>query len=271
MAVTTTEELRGSRVGNPAGAWLTATRYSLIELARNRFALGLLIVFMPLWFYLLGVLIASAPVAFKYAPTGAMLQVDSHNLTLLTAGLNAITLIVGFLMFSQTRGSAAFDRRLTLCGYRQWVLMAAKLASMVVVAALVALYAALALLFFWRPVSLPLVWLGFFAAALIYGALGLFIGVVVRSEVAGFFLVIMVSLFDTFLQNPVENPLANKPALRYFPSYGPTQVMVGGGFTHGVALGGLWIALGWFVALAALGLLGFWLRTRAWNGARQVG
>lgn len=269
MAVASAEATRGQRA--ITGAWLTATRYSLIELARNRFAVGLLIVFTPLWYFMLGAMIDNAPIAFKYAPTGAMLQVNSHQLTLLSAGLNVITLIVGFLMFAQTRGGAAFDRRLILCGYRQWTLMTAKLAAMVVVAALVALYGALALLLFWRPDSLPLVWLGFFSAALIYGALGLLIGAVVRSEVAGFFLVIMVSLFDSLLQNPVENPLANKPFLRYLPSYGPTQLMVGGGFTHGVALGGLWIALGWFVALAILGLLGFWLRTRAWNGARHVG
>lgn len=246
-------------------AYLTATRYALSELARNRFALGLLVVFVPLWYFLLGALIDSAPVAFRYAGTGAFLQVNSHNLTLLTAGLNTITLIVGFLLFAQTRSSAAFDRRLVLCGYRQVTLMLAKLTAMVVAAALVALYAALALLIFWRPPSLALIWVGFFGAALIYGALGLLLGALVTSEVAGFFLIIMVSLFDTFFQNPVENPLANKPVLKYFPSYGPTQIVVGGGFTHTLTGYGVPSAALWFVALALLGLFCFWLRTRAWN------
>src|SRR6185312_9163883 len=118
-------------------AYLTATHYALSELTRNRFAMGLLIIFVPLWYYLLGALFDSATVAFKYAATGVMLQVNSHNLTLLTAGLNTITLIVGFLLFAQTRSSAAFDRRLVLCGYRQATLMLAKLTALVVVAALV--------------------------------------------------------------------------------------------------------------------------------------
>ena len=91
----------------------------------------------------------------------------------------------------------------------------------------------------------------------------------VTSEVAGFFLVIMVSLLDTVFQNPVDNPLANKPVLRYFPSYGPTQVVVGGGFTHSVTGYGLAPTAVWFVALALLGLLCFWLRTRAWNAGRH--
>ncbi|HZC07208.1 MAG TPA: hypothetical protein VE338_16355 [Ktedonobacterales bacterium] len=251
------------------GAYLTATRYSLIELARNRFAMGLLVVFVPLWYFMLGALIDNTPVAFKYAGTGALVQINSHNLTLLTAGLNTITLIVGFLLFAQTRSSAAFDRRLVLCGYRQATLMLAKLTAMIVVSALVALYAALALLLFWRPPSLPLVWLGFFGAALIYGALGLFIGAVVTSEIAGFFLIIMVSLFDTFFQNPLDNPLANKPVLRYLPSYGPTQISVGGGFTHAVTGYGLSNTAVWFVGLALLGMICFWLRTRAWNAGSR--
>jgi hypothetical protein len=251
-------------------AYLTATRYSLSELARNRFAMGLLLLFVPLWYFLLGALIDNTPVAFKYAATGALLQVNSHNLTLLTAGLNTITLIVGFMLFAQTRSGAAFDRRLVLCGYRQVTLMLAKLTGMIVVSALVALYATLALLAFWRPDSLPLVWLGFFGDALIYGALGLFIGAVVTSEIAGFFLVIMVSLLDTFFQNPVDNPLANKPSLQYFPSYGPTQIIVGGGFTHTVTGYGMGSTVVWFVGLALLGLVFFWLRTRAWNAGSRA-
>lgn len=251
-------------------AYVTATRYSLSELARNRFAMGLLIIFVPLWYYLLGALIDNIPIAFRYSGSGALIEVNSHDITLLSAGLNAITLIVGFLMFAQTRSGAAFDRRLVLCGYRQWVLMLAKLTAMLFTSALVALYAALALFLFWRPVSLPLVWIGFFAAALIYGAFGLFIGAVVTSEVAGFFLVIMISLFDTLLQNPVENPLANKPVLRYFPSYGPTQIMVGGGFIHNYTGYGLMSALVWVAGLALLGIFCFWIRTRSWNAGHRA-
>ena len=56
-----------------------------------------------------------------------------------------------------------------------------------------------------------------------YGALGLLLGVLVKDDLEGFFLIIMGSLMDTFLQNPLGNPLANRPVLEYFPSFGPTQ------------------------------------------------
>ena len=251
-------------------AYLTSLRYALIEQARNRFALGLLLVFVPLWDWLFGQLIPADPVAFKLQSTGAYLQVNGHDLTVLTSGFNAITLIVAFMIFTATRRNAAFDRRLALAGLPQTVAIAAKTTAIVVVATLVSLYATIVLQVFWRPEAFGAVWLGYLLDALTYGALGLLLGVLVSSELAGFFLIIMVSLLDTTLQAPVENPLANKDFLAGFPSYGPMQVAVSGGFGHGVPGGGVALALVWFVGFALAGLVIFWWRTHAWNPqARQ--
>jgi hypothetical protein len=70
-----------------------------------------------------------------------------------------------------------------------------------------------------------------------YAALGLLIGVLVRGDLEGFFLIIMLAMLDTFLENPVDNPLANKPILEFFPSYGPTQFAAAGTFHHQVLAG----------------------------------
>jgi hypothetical protein len=244
--------------------WLTSVRYALIEQARNRFALGLLVVFVPIWDWLFGLLIPADPVAFRLQSTGAYLQVNGHDLTVLTSGFNAITLIVAFMIFTAARRNAAFDRRLVLAGLPQPVAIAAKTAAIVVVAALVSLYATIVLQVFWRSDVFAAVWLGYFLDALIYGALGLLLGALISSELAGFFLIIMVSLMDTVLQAPVENPLANKDFLVGFPSYGPMQVAVSGGFGHGVQVGSVLLAVAWFAGFALVGLLIFWWRTRAW-------
>jgi hypothetical protein len=240
-------------------------RYALIEQARNRFALGLLVVFVPVWDWLFGSVIPAGPVAFKLQSTGAYLQVDGHDLTVLTSGFNAIALIVAFMIFAATRRNAAFDRRLVLAGLPQPVAMAAKTMAIVVASTLVSLYATLVLQAFWRPAAFGAVWLGYLLDALAYGALGFLLGVLVSSELAGFFLIIMVSLLDTTLQAPIENPLANKDFLAGFPTYGPMQVAVSGGFGHGVPDGGVVLALAWFVGFALLGLVIFWWRTRAQN------
>jgi hypothetical protein len=91
-------------------------------------------------------------------------------------------------------------------------------------------------------------------AAATYAALGLLIGVLVRGDLEGFFLIIMIAMLDTFLENPVDNPLANKPMLEFFPSYGPTQFAAAGAFHHQALAGMAVVSLAWTAVFALLGL-----------------
>ena len=128
----------------------TATRYALLEQGRNRLALGLLFVFVPLWYYIILLIAQGTTLSFKYWSTGQLLSVDGGNLTLLTAGLNAIALIIGFMFFASTERGMPFDRRLVLSSYPQAVLVLGKLIAILVVTVLVALYATLILFAFWQ-------------------------------------------------------------------------------------------------------------------------
>ena len=253
-------------IGSIGRRYLTATRYALLGQAKNRMAIILLIAFVPIWYYIIGLFsVQDMPIDFKFRITGTSLHVSSHNLSLLTAGLSAITLIVGFMLFTSTRKNRQFDQRLVLNGYPQPLLVLAKLTSLVAVAAAVSLYASSLLVVFWHPGSLPLVWLGFFCAALCYGGFGLLLGVLLRGELEGFFLIIMVSMMDTFMQNPVGNPAANLRFIEWLPSFAPTQISVAGGFTHLVPWNYMLVSLAWFVTFALLGLAIFWWKTRAWR------
>lgn len=245
--------------------YLTAARYALSEQLRNRTALLLLIVFVPLWDYLFWLVVPDLPLSFLFRATGVFIQVNGRELTLLTAGLNSITLIVGFMLFTSIRKSAQVDRRLVLCGFPQSLLILARLTALAAVALVVSCYSSLVLWAFWRPGALPLIWLGFFCAALSYGALGLLLGVLVRGELEGFFLIIMISLIDTSLQNPLGNPIANQGFLRWFPAFAPMQFSVAGGFAQTIPWTYLLSALAWPFGFALLGLVIFWWKTRAWS------
>lgn len=245
-----------------------AARYLLLEQSRNRLAVGLLLIFVPIWYLTVASIVNHDPVAFRLRAGGGTLTVDGHNLSLLTAGLNTITEIAGFTIFAATRGGLAFDRRLVLCGFPRSAAMLAKVAAITALALLVALYATAVLLGFWHGAVLPAVLLGYLCAALAYGALGLLLGVLVRNELAGFFVIIMLSLIDTFLQNPIGNPTANKAVVEFFPSYGATQISVAGAFAHGLPWAALGPALLWPLGLALLGFAVFWWRTRSARGPR---
>ena len=203
---------------------------------------------------------------------GTRLVVNGHDLTLITAGLSAITLIAGFVVFAATRRAIPFDRRLILSGYRPAALITAKTAAALAVAAAVGGYAAVVIMAFWRPAGLWSIAVAFMLAAASYAALGLLVGVLVRGDLEGFFLIIMTAMLDTFLENPVDNPLANKPILEFFPSYGPTQFAAAGAFHHQVLPAMAALSLAWTAVFALLGLAVLRLRMpryslrRTWAG-----
>ena len=232
----------------------TAIRLSLAGQLRNRFAWILLVAFVPVWYLLAGSMTSHARAVFKLRATGATLMVDGHDLILVTAGLSAITLITGFVVFAAVRRSLLFDRRLALSGYRPTALIAAKTNAALVQAIAIGAYAAAVVLLFWRPQGVWTIALAFMLGAATYAAFGLLIGVLVRGDLEGFFLIIMISLLDTFFQNPVDNPLANKPLLEFLPSYAPTQFAAAGVFHHQALVSMVALSLAWTAAFALLGL-----------------
>jgi hypothetical protein len=243
----------------------TALRFALRNQTRNRLAALLLVAFVPAWYVLMMAMTGHQRLTFKLFATGQVLSVDGGQLTLISAGLNAMAMIVGFAIFDAIRKTLAFDKRLVFSGFRQINLISAKTLSIGIIAAGVAVYAAAVLLVFWRPSIGG--WLaiaaGFTVIALTYGAFGLLLGVLVKGDLEGFFLIIMGGLMDTFLQNPLGNPLANKPVLEWFPSFGPMQFAVGGSFAHTALWGHLALGLLWAAGFALGGLVVFCIKTRS--------
>lgn len=248
-----------------------ALNFSLREQLANRFALGLLVLFVPIWYWLLGAITPSDAVPFKFGPTGVLLQVNGHKLVLLTAGLNVLAMILGFMFFHSAHKSIDFDKRLTRAGLGRIGFILAKAIALGAVTALLALYTLLILLAFWHfPNNIFEVWLGYWSVSSIYGAIGLLLGMLLNSELAGFFIIIMLSQIDTFLQVPVGNPAANKAFLKFFPSYGAEQLSTAGGFTHLFAGGELLLSLGWFVGILVVAVAIFSMRTQYRSSLRKV-
>ena len=264
MTTTTPDHAAGTCRSPAFGQLSTALRFAVRNQTRNRLAAILLVAFVPAWYALMQAMVGHQSLSFRLFATGRALNVDGGRLTLISAGLNALSLIVGFTVFDAIRKALSLDRRLVFAGYRQLTLIGAKTLSIAALALAVAVYACLVLLAFWRPD--PGAWLavvaGFAVIAVAYGALGLLLGVLVKGDLEGFFLIIMGGLMDTFLQNPLGNPLANKPLLEWFPSFGPMQFAVGGAFAHKALWRFLALGLVWASGFTAAGLLVFTIKTR---------
>jgi hypothetical protein len=239
-----------------------ATRYEIAQHARNRVALALVFAFIPVWLTLVHVIIPTGPVSFYHNVTGRAITLDADRLAMISGAMNAVTLIVGFMMFSAVRRSSDFDRRLVLAGYTRSALLVAKLAALALASAVVSLYATLVLVLFWGPELVVPFYLSLTLSGLTYGGIGILLGVLFRTDLAGMFLIIMISLVDVMVQNPIIAPSSRSGAVTLLPTYGAMQNAVGAAFTGDLSVGYFLLGLLWLLGASVIGLVVFHRRTR---------
>lgn len=95
-----------------------------------------------------------------------------------------------------------------------------------------------------------------------YGALGVVFGSVLGREVEGMFAILMISILDVALQNPLSSSGSDSSVVRLLPSYGAVQASMAAAFSSSTVTRGLVIQLLWLVAAAFAALLVFRRRTR---------
>ncbi|WP_280258251.1 hypothetical protein [Nocardia wallacei] len=243
--------------------FLIATRYGLIEHARNRFAMLLVAVFIPVFVTLAGLIITDAQVPFRLRGTGVVVHAAGNELAQISGALTAVCLIIGFMMFAATFSSGAFDRRLCMAGYPRVALGSAKVACLVMASMAVSVYATVSICSSWSPRQPIVLAAALFCDAMTYGALGVALGTMLRREVEGMFAIAMISCFDMVVQNPVASIGADSDFVRLLPSYGAMQTSTAAGFSDTTLFAGLALQLAWFTASVLVGLVAFHLRTRS--------
>lgn len=243
--------------------FVIATRYGLVEHARNRFAMLLVAVFVPILITLVRVAVTDVEVPFRLRDTGLVLRADGNELAQISGALTAVSLIIGFMMFAATFSSGAFDRRLSMAGFPRVALALAKIACLLVASMVVCAYATAVICCYWAPRQPVVLAAALFCAALTYGALGVALGALLRREVEGMFAIAMISCIDLAVQNPIASAGADSEFVRWLPSYGAMQASTAAGFSDTTPLGGFAVQLAWFTACTLVGLVAFHLRTRS--------
>lgn len=74
----------------------------------------LIALFIPAWTALGFLSVPSTEIRFRLRATGEVLTPGGNQITEITGVLNAVTLIIGFMMFAATFTGGHFDRRLAL-------------------------------------------------------------------------------------------------------------------------------------------------------------
>ena len=183
---------------------------------------------------------------------------DRGQIEAATAGWAAAA-VAGLAGFFQVSGSRATDRRLALAGQRTAPVVVGRLSAsfglavLASAAGLVALAARAGISDPPRAIAATLL------VAIIYLALGVLVGTVVRSEMNGALLITLAWMLDVFF-GPI---LGGSNALtQVFPLHFPTLVITGQASGHGAPLGDLGWALLWAVGLSALAIVRLTATTR---------
>ncbi|MFD0200221.1 MULTISPECIES: hypothetical protein [Saccharothrix] len=243
-------------------ALVKAVVFDLSQHARNRLALALVVFFIPAWIGLVKAVLPDRQVRYHSQVAGRALPVAADELITVSGALNAVTLIVGFMMFSATRRSREFDQRLVLAGYPRSALLLAKLAGLLVMSSLIAAYAAVVMTLHWEPRQVWLVGFSLFVSGLTYGGMGVVLGLVLSTELAGMFVIIMVSLVEVMFQNPVTNPSSDQSVVRFLPTYGAMQTGTAAGFTDQASWGYALLGMVWLAAFGSIATTAFRRHTR---------
>lgn len=208
------------------------------------------------------VLLAVVPVIFVALSAGAIAdfarllggEASVGQLEVATAGW-AAAFLAGVAGFFQVTGSRDADRRLAAAGSNTATVVAARFASSLVLAAVASAGALIALAVrtgitdVGRAVGATVMF------AVIYLAIGIAVGALVRSEVNGSLIIIFIWMFDVFFGPGMGQ--TDTLIIRFFPAHFPTLVMLDAVSGHAGSLGDLGAALAWtlgsvLVAVSAL-------------------
>jgi hypothetical protein len=213
------------------------------------------------------VLLALVPVVFVALSAGALAEfarilggdASGGQLEVATAGW-AAAFLAGVAAYFHVAGSREPDRRLARVGSATGQVVAARLASAVLLAA-VAAVGALAALAVRADIADAARVVGATAMfALIYLGIGATVGALVRSEVNGSLVLIFVWMFDVFLGPGMG--VTGSLVTRWFPTHFPTLVMLDAATTHGGPLGDLGASLVWTAGALTVAFGVLWATTR---------
>lgn len=238
----------------------TLVRRYLSEYARRPLNLALLVV-VPVIF----VAMSAGAIADFARILGGGAGVDQVEVA--TAGW-AAAFLAGVSGFFHVAGSRDADRRLANAGATTIRVVAARVLSSTVLAALASGGALLALVVRADVADVPRAIGSTVMFGVIYLAIGITVGAWVRSEVNGSLVLVFVWMFDVFLGPAMGQ--ADTLVTRVFPSHFPTLVMLDATTNHAGPLGDLGASMLWVVGSLLMALLALHGSTRPVRGVRQA-
>lgn len=215
---------------------LTSAVMTTRESMRNRLVIVLGLLLPIVFFAIVFATTRSRPVPVELgaATSADPLNIDERRQTLIFIGIAAAGLLASFFAANLVQRRVDASRRLVLCGYRPAELMLARLAILLAIVAVSAIYISLLLLAATRERLPAGVVAGIALGAFVYGCYGLLAGTAFRHDLTTIFAILVLMNIDIgWLQNPIYyHGAQNRWIIRALPGYFPSQTAFLAAFTN---------------------------------------
>lgn len=169
------------------------------------------------------------------------------------AALWAASLLAASAAFFVLNASRRADERLLVAGLKPAALESAHGAAGAILASATATIGFLVVLLTYDVASPLYLWLGIVLGAIAYEALGAAIAFVVRGDLEGSFVIILIFMLDAFVAGPLGGASGFWPNL--FPLHHPSQIVMDAAVHSDVDVSRFWWAAGYALLLAGLAAL----------------
>lgn len=192
------------------------------------------------------------------------IEVSEREISLLFFAVASVGFLISFLALTLIQKNNEVNRRLIICGYNPMELLVSNLLALFLVIFVIAVYVGLLTSAFFPITHLWRVILGLALTGFVYGCYGLFIGSVIRGELEGILLIVLLVNIDAgWLQNPLFYAEAqNQTIIRYLPAFYPSQSTIIAGFTDYSTMVANFNSLLYGLGFLSLSILIFFIRMR---------
>ena len=215
--------------------FLTSLKMHFRMLVRRKIVLLLLSV-IPCLFILMVQLTSSKNEIFfqvGIADSITILKAPEVNVALIFVTLATTGFLASFLSLNLVQQYQGINRRLIICGYHPAELFISGLCIMLLMVLLLVVCIGSAILLFFHPANPVFVILGLLFTGLTYGSYGILVGALVKGELEGTLLVILLANIDAgWLQNPIFfSEARNKLIIQLLPAYHSSQISIAAAFS----------------------------------------
>ena len=166
------------------------------------------------------------------AASKTIIKAPEVNVALVFVILATTGFLASFLSLNLVQQYQEINRRLIICGYHPAELIISGLFIMLIMILLLVLCIGAAILLFFQPINPGHLILGLFFTGLTYGSYGILVGTLVKGELEGTLLVILLANIDAgWLQNPLFfSGARNKFIIQLLPAYHSSQISIAAAF-----------------------------------------